>query len=168
MKKITLLFAFISAFTLTNCESTADAPESTVLNELTIKSGQSFGFCIGKCYNEIIIKGSEVELFVQERAIRGGQSSVDLKEYRYKEKLSAAEIETITKALNLSKISGLNDVYGCPDCADGGSEWLEVLQKGDVKDRVTFEYGNDVKDIESLTRLLRDKRQQLMEKYNKE
>jgi hypothetical protein len=33
----------------------------------------------------------------------------------------------------------MDTVIGCPDCADGGAEWLELGFEKEVK-RVTFEY----------------------------
>ena len=41
------------------------------------------------------------------------------------------------------------DVIGCPDCADGGGEWVEVMFDDTVK-RITFEYGDTLEPIQNL------------------
>ena len=41
------------------------------------------------------------------------------------------------------------DVIGCPDCADGGGEWIEVTFDDTVK-RITFEYGDTLEPIQNL------------------
>jgi hypothetical protein len=46
---------------------------------------------------------------------------------------------------------------GCPDCADGGAEYIE-LQTGDQKYRITFEYGQTIPGFELLVDALRTQR----------
>lgn len=167
MKKVTLFFALFSTILLSNCESSSDEATPAILNDITLKSGESFGFCIGKCYKEITIKGDAVELLVIERVGRTGVAHKDPIETKYTDKLSASDLQAIEKEINLSKFTALNEVYGCPDCADGGAEWIEVLQKGDIKDKVTYEFGKDVAGIEGLTKILRTKREEMIKKYVK-
>jgi hypothetical protein len=40
-------------------------------------------------------------------------------------------------------------VHGCPDCADGGAEWVQVRASGDSI-RATFEYGATLEPIAAL------------------
>ena len=56
-----------------------------------------------------------------------------------------SEIETLLEADGLE---GLNEVYGCPDCADGGAEWIEIDEGGSPR-RVTFEFGGTVPRAEA-------------------
>ncbi len=55
----------------------------------------------------------------------------------------------------------MDNVIGCPDCADGGSEWLELGFEGDVK-RVTFEYMNEPDELKDIIVDLRG----LMDSFN--
>lgn len=49
----------------------------------------------------------------------------------FKEILNSADLETFRK---------LPTHFGCPDCADGGAEFIEIEMDGIVK-RVTYNYG---------------------------
>ena len=48
-------------------------------------------------------------------------------------------------------------MYGCPDCADGGSEWVEITHEGITK-RVTFEAYNSIPENNELVIQLRELR----------
>jgi hypothetical protein len=50
----------------------------------------------------------------------------------------------------------LEGVHGCPDCADGGAEWIQVETADPM--RVTFEYGVDLDGIEDLQAEIRELR----------
>ena len=69
---------------------------------------------------------------------------------------------TLDTYLNLLEIDFenfrlLDDRIGCPDCADGGAEWIQVNWSGQNK-RVTFENGQLIKGFEGLVVKLRDLR----------
>ena len=140
----------------------SNSQNATPINEdiISVSSGQSFGMCIGNCTNELIITGNNVILQQVNRS-RGIINDT----------IQHSDISRTT-AINsaLSKISkkdflALDDIYGCPDCADGGSEWLEVVFKDEKIKRVTFEYGGNVKGLEEITNILREQRLSLIEKY---
>lgn len=46
-------------------------------------------------------------------------------------------------SLNTNGFLALPTTIGCPDCADGGAEWLEIELKNGIKHKVTFEYNNE-------------------------
>jgi hypothetical protein len=46
------------------------------------------------------------------------------------------------------------NVIGCPDCADGGGEWIEVSVAGESH-RVTFDNGANIEAIQPLIELMR-------------
>ena len=133
------------------------------LSGITIKSGQNFGLCFGKCYSEITIKGSELLLVVKERSF--DNELLINKDYSYTELISAEKIEEYRKALNIDSFFKLKEVYGCPDCADGGSEWIEIITSDKISKKVTFEYGQNIPQIENLIKLLRLERTSLLKKY---
>lgn len=158
---LSLLVIFSSACEFIAPENTSN----TNFSDITIKSGQSFGFCIGKCHSEMIIKGQEVEFLVKERNFNEG--ILDNKEYTYKEVFTTQKTRSISEKIDLDKFFALNDVYGCPDCADGGSEWIEIITGKDKSKKVTFEYGKSIPEIENLIKLLREERLALQTKYVK-
>ena len=126
-----------------------------------VKSGQSFGMCIGKCHNELIITGDKLTLKQIERKERGGETST-------KEFTENANLQLILqeiKKVDQAKFLALEDVYGCPDCADGGAEWLEITFKGKEPKKVTFEYGKTIPGFEEIISTLSTNRLSLMEKH---
>lgn len=130
-------------------------------NITRVKSGQSFGMCIGKCYNELIIENNSVILKQIERKERGGEAVTT--EHRNDTRFNPirADLNNFSKV----KFLQLNEEYGCPDCFDGGSEWLEVqFSDGTVKG-VKFDYGSSVEGFEEIISALRTHRLSLMDKY---
>jgi hypothetical protein len=49
-------------------------------------------------------------------------------------------------------------VHGCPDCADGGAEWV-AIQTPDQTIQTTYEYGHNLERIGELQKELRAVRQ---------
>ena len=49
----------------------------------------------------------------------------------------------------------LEERIGCPDCADGGSEWIEILANNKTY-KVTFENGETLKGMDKLLKLVRE------------
>ena len=49
----------------------------------------------------------------------------------------------------------LEEVIGCPDCADGGAEWIEITTK-DLNHKVTFEYNNEPEEMQDYIEILRE------------
>jgi hypothetical protein len=138
---IVILFAIGIPILLLSCNGTVD-PEGEFLNRpLTIRSGTSFGMCIGHCQKEVEITEQNV--------------AVTLKSFRSKEQYpdktcsiqtDSDDWQTLGQSLNREAFYQLPDTIGCPDCADGGAEWIEI-EENDKKYRVTFEYGTDISQI---------------------
>lgn len=68
--------------------------------------------------------------------------------------LSPAEWETLSATGNFDAFSQQPQQVGCPDCADGGAEYIE-LQSGDRRYRVVFEFGKTIPGFEPLVNNLR-------------
>jgi len=115
---------------------------------VVLKSGTSFGFCGGYCRNEMQLKDQEV---LYEKSSR---DTVNYPVQTVRGMISRAEWNSLLDVVDISVLSKLNDIYGCPDCADGGAEWIEVYYHNFHK-KVTFEYGDTVKPVESLILHLR-------------
>lgn len=126
----------------------AEIPSDTVI----IRSGTSFGMCIGYC--------------VKDMELIGTQATFTKRSYRDEAKYPT---RTCTKVISADKASALKalaqlnefrkqpEVIGCPDCADGGAEYVEI-QVGEVKHRVKFEYGKTIPGFEALVKDLRAQR----------
>src|SRR6185295_14271553 len=61
--------------------------------------------------------------------------------------LSQSDWADLSAAYDPITFNSLDSVIGCPDCADGGAEWVTVETEG--KDRkVLFEYGKGLQGLE--------------------
>lgn len=118
--------------------------------DLVIRSGTSFGMCIGYCYTELTVSGTEATLT---RTSREPERSP----ITHRLALRPSEWESLVALADSGALAGLQEVYGCPDCADGGAEWVEVQHDGQTR-RVTFEHGATVPGIERLIARLRELR----------
>lgn len=130
MKTAILLGILIAA--VMSCRDEID-PERAI-----ISYGTSFGHCLGYCITETNI--SENEITVTKR------SRDDKKMLQNFASISDEKVAEIIAGIDIEKFRKLPDTIGCPDCADGGAEWLELSYEGE-KRKVTFEYGDDVDGI---------------------
>jgi hypothetical protein len=163
MKYLQIFTIFLLIFATISCSKENVGTDS--LDNLTIKSGQSFGFCVGKCYSEITITGKKVTLVVKETSSKGNSNIKN--EFTFTDELTDKQVSDITTALDLTRIYANPEVLGCPDCADGGAEWIEIQQKESTK-KITFEYGKDIPKLEKIVNLLREERNALLTKFVKE
>ena len=120
---------------LVACDKESDATIQT------ITFGTYYGECIGTCYNSFSFKegvfaweqrdyiGGEIQDICQ-----GGQAN--------------SIWMTLTTEFNLATFMALDEVIGCPDCADGGASFIEV-EMGNERTRVTFEAGNPPAGMET-------------------
>jgi hypothetical protein len=68
--------------------------------------------------------------------------------------------QRLVQLIDVATFSRLEPVYGCPDCADGGAEWIEIEQ-GEQRNRVTFEYNATLDPIAALAEEIRQIRSEL-------
>jgi hypothetical protein len=100
---------------------------------ISLKYGNSFGECMGYCRNEMDIAQTSVII---------KSSSWD--KVNYPDKLCQKSITTgkwneIVRCADSISFNSLDSIYGCPDCADGGAEWVEIATSG-WKHKVTVDY----------------------------
>jgi len=114
-----------------------------------ITSGFSFGECLGFCFQETSIMGVRAT-YVQRDYGSGetmeGDARLDLEAW-----------QELVQSVDMPALIALPDVIGCPDCADGGAEWIEVVRDG-VRKRVTFEFGHEIPTIQLLLTAARTQR----------
>jgi hypothetical protein len=107
-----------------------------------IRSTTSFGFCIGYCRSTLeITPGQARYRLVDERTQRP-----DLERTL---QITAAEWQALESAVDRAQLEALPPVVGCPDCADGGAESLEVVGEGWSRS-VTFEYQAELRELQPL------------------
>ena len=106
--------------------------------------GASFGMCMGYCRHELQVTATEIRLT---------DSSWDPEHYPARistRPMTREGWDSLTSALDASGFRSLHQTYGCPDCADGGAEWVEAGDR-----RVTFEYGSSPAALQPLVLQLR-------------
>lgn len=134
-------------FILAACSGTPVA-SLTSGDELVIRSGTSFGMCIGYCRTEIRISPREIVFIETSRDTRQHPTRTR------RSRIDAKEWQELVALADTKVFSGLKEYYGCPDCADGGAEWIE-LERQEKAQRVTFEHGKTVPGIEPLIEKIR-------------
>ena len=61
----------------------------------------------------------------------------------------------ISALIDFNEFKKFDETIGCPDCADGGGEWLE-LKKGEDIHKTTFEFGKSPESLKQLIDLLKN------------
>jgi hypothetical protein len=113
-----------------------------------IRATTSFGFCLGYCKTTLEITSGGLTYI--EEATRSGE----LPPVRRTAPVSASEWQALVDALDRSKIEALPATLGCPDCADGGAESIEVVG-ADWRKSVTFEFGATIPELQPLLERVR-------------
>jgi hypothetical protein len=134
-KTLPLIFAIIISLSFSGCK------KGDIKNLNSIGYGSSFGMCVGYCSSNLLI--SDLKLTFSKS--KNGQTA-DTK--TCSKTISEADINVIKNELNIDKISALPEVIGCPDCADGGAEWIAINADG-KQYKITYEYGKAPKELEA-------------------
>ncbi|QNN41069.1 hypothetical protein [Pedobacter roseus] len=133
-KSLIVIFSIAITLSLSACK------KGNIKNLNSISYGSSFGMCAGYCSSNLLI--SDLKLTFSKS--KNGQSA-DTK--TCSKTISEADVTAIKNELNISKISNLPEVIGCPDCADGGAEWISINADG-KQYKITYEYGKAPKELE--------------------
>jgi len=139
--RIIVVFVLIIGFFA--CEESSSAMQNPTFK--SIKYGTSFGECLGYCNTEVELSSSAISVKIRSTAGDERSNTASISEDTYNEIVGGIDWENFTR---------LEDVIGCPDCADGGAEWLQ-LETSDTSKKVTFEYQSDIKGISSALSILR-------------
>lgn len=124
--------------------------------DTVVRAGTSFGFCLGYCSDELVIADGAVTY-----TRRDGRDPEN-PDLVYTARLDPTEWESLRLAVDPTLLDDTPDVVGCPDCADGGSEWVRLSRSGNAEE-VTFEYGDDLEVLGDLLPQLRQLRQRFRE-----
>ena len=122
--------------------------KASVENVESISYGTSFGMCIGYCVNNLSINGEKVTFSKS----KNGQTP-DTKTCT--SPISASDLNAIKGLVDTDKVIKLPATIGCPDCADGGAEWVSVTAKGKTH-KVVFEYGKAPAELAAVVVKLRE------------
>ena len=121
----------------------------------SISSGTSFGMCRGYCRQSINVTSNPFQVVALK------EPNFAQNPYPSVQRLfssASSQWEELMSLVNLKSFTTLGDTIGCPDCADGGAEWIQVDWIKGSK-RVTFENGRTVKGVQPLIEKLRQMRE---------
>ena len=139
---VLILFALI-----TSCNK--DVKSNWQTNYEYIKYGTSFNNCIGYCYNSVTISDSIIEYEKKGWNING-----NLPDFYSTKTIDHDYLINLQRSINFDCFMQLDSIIGCPDCADGGAEWIEI-NTIDKKHKITFEFGKEPEKVKSLLGYLR-------------
>ena len=125
--------------------SCATLDQSTIKN---INYGTSFGMCVGYCKHDINLTKDSIN-----SNCSGWNNSVTPKSETVVQ--SAAIWDDLKVKFNSTAFFNKKEVIGCPDCADGGAEWVEIEMSDNNKHKVTFEYQNEPEELKEFVSTLR-------------
>ena len=143
--KILLVFA-VAIFSFISCAVSTKKREI-----LSVKHGSSFGMCNGYCFKENTYTPED---FIHYEKAFGRTNPNDFPEKMDSISISPKEWEDIISKIDLEKFYTEQETIGCPDCADGGSEWIEIATTDKIY-RVTFEFGQPSEGLKSIYSALR-------------
>ncbi|MDQ3111561.1 MAG: hypothetical protein M3R17_16865 [Bacteroidota bacterium] len=117
-------------------------------DSFAIEYGTSFGMCNGYC--NLDWKFSRHCISHTKR----GNNTKDYPTIIQQNSFSEQKWKDLIAKMDISKFAALEERIGCPDCADGGAEWVAIPVNGKRKE-VVFEYGNAPAAIAELVDKLR-------------
>ncbi len=147
MKRI--IFILLIAGLTFSCKKNDKGVNLTEVKQ--IKYGTSFGECLGYCKSDILLQPWSVIY------TNSGWSDT-LKTITCKDTLT--NWSSFISGLDTRRFFALQAIIGCPDCADGGAEWIEVELVSGEKHRVTFEYMNAPEVLKDYVIKLREQKEQ--------
>jgi hypothetical protein len=115
---------------------------------VAVHGGTFFGHCLGYCETRIEVQPGHLAFsaFSRDNSVRDfyNSQSIDSDEWR-----------KLLDGIDLQVLGSLPTTIGCPDCADGGGEWLQVFTPmGEA--RITFPHGEAVEGAMPLVERLRE------------
>lgn len=152
-----LLFVALSASLLLGCNTSKPVASNNQI--ISVMHGTNFGHCRGYCRKELTFS---------EKQINYVESSVDSERNPAKKEafdISAEKWKSIADKIDWNKFQKMEESYGCPDCADGGSEYIEITTPSGTK-RITIEFNKEMAELEPLLTELRAQRKQVLKTEN--
>ncbi len=160
MRRISVIIPLLALLVMSACnqrDSTGPKEEIETKGgagpQYIIRSGTSFGMCAGYCWSELRLDSTDA-LFTKKQMGRGMPDSSKYPEVNLPGKITVQEWNDLVAAVDMNAFNALDSIIGCPDCADGGSEWVSIESKGTVR-KVTFENGAKIAPIDALVTKLR-------------
>ena len=122
--------------------------ESLYRKVAQVNYGTSFGMCVGYCKREV-----SIDSVYTSYSCAGWTKEVEPTLYKVQTTKSAWD--SVKVLINNKAFFELPATIGCPDCADGGAEWVEVKLLNGTAHKVVFEYNNEPQQLQGSIAKLR-------------
>jgi len=117
-------------------------------NIVKLNYGTSFGECVGYCKHDVTIKSNKA-------TFNCNSWNPSMQTLTKTEVFRSSVLDSLYN-LNTESFLNIPETIGCPDCADGGAEWLEIELTNGNKHKVTFEYSHEPSLIKNQIKILRE------------
>jgi len=131
LKKLTI-YLLLLGLCLFACTSSYENDSAII----QVSYGTSFGMCVGYCKQDMTLKSGIA-------TYRCASWNDSVQPITRTEVLNAAVWDSVKANLSPNIFFDLPQRIGCPDCADGGAEWVEIELANGESHKVTFEYRNE-------------------------
>ena len=111
----------------------------------SVTFGTSFGMCAGYCTQIVTFSDNKVSKTVIPRLDPKLEEKTCTLPY---------DLNRITTLIDYEAFASLPETIGCPDCADGGAEWIEIATPEGTK-KVTYEFQKEPDEVKSFINELR-------------
>ena len=149
MKRI-LIFSLITLFFFCSACSDELGSDGEIVE---VRYGTAFGECIGYCLQNLTIDESSIAYTKS-----GWVDSI--RAVTCSEDLSVDVWRSLTNSIDMQGFYELPETIGCPDCADGGAEWLMIEAASGRIHKVTFEYHGAPATLDNILLFLRQQLEQ--------
>jgi len=134
--KYIFIILFSSVLTLESCK---EKDSCVIAHFTTISYGTSFGECVGYCIKTIAISDATTNFQKTAHNDKSTYPDFDCDD-------AFPGFETLKLEIDIAAFCAMEPVIGCPDCTDGGAEWVEISNSTHAL-RVTFEYNNAPEEL---------------------
>ena len=170
-----VLPAIVLVLALTGCAPPTSSTETPPVlpggASLKIRTGTYFGMCLGYCVTEVSIaprKGASASDLGATAVVTRASNLRDDPDYPIlvdevpmADDVWASLVRETEE--HLDAFFALDETLGCPDCADGGGEWV-ALSVDERTNRVDFEFGASIPEIDGLLERIREVRSDLVDR----
>lgn len=122
--------------------STCEKEEEASISRIT--QGTFFCECFGECLSVAIVTERDFEFSTYQTC-----SATSLRQRDCAEPLVVGEFQQLSSLVDWDAFREMEEVIGCPDCADGGGQWIEISRGGEVH-RVEYEFGDPPTELAEL------------------
>lgn len=132
-------------------------PPAQLRNVVEFSYGTSYGECMGYCRQEFRVSGSAVAFVAQGSypqkpdPVNGSIRMQKLRDFHSLLTLNGRETEELWRLVRSVKYADLSERIGCPDCRDGGAEWLEFTTADHKVKRIVFEKDHAPVELKELS-----------------